>query len=218
MKLDKEIKYREVDGKYISMRFVGQKKPAPPLWVKDWVNVSPRYQYASLAEGIAEFYPPELRRVAVNYVKNWPEVAELGIDMVISGQPHRMLTWTGVAVMNEIAMRFGQISHFSCSWFNIRKGIPWINDLRGNRDFYKQIRNSLLDNKLLLIDGITDISELPEGRWFVNWLYQHRFDNQLPTITTIGPSVAESWDEVTDVLGRDLTGRIKGNAYDYIAG
>jgi hypothetical protein len=220
MSIEYPIKYEHIEGERVHPSMRGKVVPVPPRWVRLQRGGSSRYQFACLARDLEGWYPEHVREVLVDYIKNWSYVREVGTDLVIAGRvARRKQTWAAEAVINEMIMRYSTISDFSAEWLNVRKAIPWINDARKGRGEYTAIRNRTLNTKLLLVDGIMDVAEHPDGKWLINWIYEHRYDERLPTITTVGADLKtdDGRDHMIEVLGEELTDRILYNAGDYVA-
>lgn len=213
------IEYEVVAGEIISPAWKGKEVPVPPEWVRNYATVTERYKYACLAKELEDYYPTEVREKLVEYVKNWPEIRQLGQDMVIAGNvPHVRRVWTAAAVMNEIIMRFGPRMNLTTSWLSVRSGLSWLLDAKDRRaEEYVAFRNRALHAKLLLVDNPLLARRGTDGGWFIQALYEHRFEHRLPTISTL-PFI---WDEdgrakTKRILGSDITHYIESNGADYI--
>jgi DNA replication protein DnaC len=214
------IKYDYLPGERVHPSLKGRMVPVPPRWARDWRTGSARYQYATLSKELEHWFPEHVRSMCVDYVKNWPYNREMGIDLVITGNvAQTKQTWLAEAVVNELILRYAARSDFSANWFNVRKAIPWIIDARSGKGEYTPIRNRILNTRLLFVDGLMSMRDHPEGKWFLEWVYRHRYDEQLPTITTIQWTNVrrDGWDQVEQVFGTELMTRLHDNAQGNIA-
>lgn len=211
-------KYDYVDGAKIRLNLKGRQIPVPPEWVRLRSNVPKRGQHACLSKEIADLYPDQVRETMVKYVSEWPDVRKSGTDLIIAGRvPSRRLRWAASAVVNEIVMRYGAVSAITTEWFS-PGNLSWLLDARSSKaDEYGPIRNRILGRKLLFIENPLAIDNGSEGMWFLRALYQHRYDNQLPTITTLSTDVSEGWETVRRGLGPDITDILRDNNHGFIA-
>lgn len=210
--------YEYVDGAVIMPRLAGQKIPIPPEWVRLRSDMPQRAKFACLSKEIAHLYPAQVREVLVRYVREWPTIRQSGTDLIIAGRVStRKLRWAASAVVNEIVMRYGQVSALSTYWFS-PGNLTWLVDAReAGAEEYAPIRNRILNRKLLFVENPLAIGENGEGRWFLQALYEHRYNNQLPTITTLPVDLNWGWDDVRKVLGNDVTDILRENHEDFLA-
>lgn len=207
--------YEYVKGEVIRSNLVGRKIPVPPAWVRQRSCVPKRSSLACLSKEISDMYPGEVREVLVQYVRDWPLIRSAGSDLVVAGAvPMRRLQWAAGAVVNEVVMRYAPICPLTVDWFS-PGGLSWLLDARTSRsDAYAPIRNQLLNRKLLYVEDPLVIGKDSEGMWFLRALYQHRYDNQLPTITSLPYSVnVHGWSAVQDILGKAIADILKENHY-----
>jgi hypothetical protein len=200
------ITYEYVDGRSIALPWAGQMVPVPPKWVQDRTDVPQRMKLACLSAEIADIYPDAVRPRLVEYVREWPSIRDAGTDLLITGiVPNRRRLWAGAAVMNEITMRYSNWSAVSTAWLAIR-GIHWMMDARSkSTEAYQAFRNRVMNAKLLLVEDLFLLGPSSEHRWFLESLYQHRFDNKLSTITTLNTAVEKDWSKVRNLIGPTIT-------------
>lgn len=205
---DFPIEYEYVDGSVIASEYAGHQMPIPPTWVREWAKVPSKVQYACLANELEDFYRG-YREPLVNYVKGWVQHVQYGHGLLIAGPlPSRMRTWMAAAVVNEIVMRFGPRMGLACAWFSIPRGLPLVLDARARQsEEYLGMRNRFLNAKLLLVEGLDAVSRLDDGKWFIEMLYDHRYNFQLPTITTATGEV--EWRYWERKLGSALANAVK---------
>jgi hypothetical protein len=215
-----EIGYEYVDGGLILPPFAGRKMPRPPVWVRQRMKerVPDRARDACLSKEIADLYPAQVREVLVKYVVDWPLIRKSGADLLIAGPvTARRQRWAATAVMNEIVMRYGGNSAISVDWFGGGRH-RFLLDARDKKmDEYMPIRNRILKVKLLMIENPLSVERESEGHWFLRAIYQHRYDNRLPTITTLPADLSEGWGAVKKVLGPDITDILRENHFQYLA-
>lgn len=210
--------YEYVDGNAVKFGLGGRKVPIPPEWVRNRITLPPRGKNACLSKEIADLYPAPVRETLVKYVSQWPQVKKSGTDLIVAGSiPSRRLRWAAAAVMNEVVMRYGAISAISTEWFGVGR-LNFLQDARDKRaDEYAPIRNRIFKAKLLMVENPLGIDRNSAAFWFVKALYQHRYDNQLPTITTLSTDVREGWDGVRRALGPDIADTLRENNHGFIA-
>jgi hypothetical protein len=212
------IGYEYLPGERISMAWAGQMVPVPPKWVMDRTDVPDRMKYACLSEDLAGTYPAEVRPLLVEYVKSWPLVRSSGVDMLITGRvPNKRRSWAGSAVVNEIVMRYSNVMGISVAWFSMR-GLHWLMDARHKgSDAYNAMRNRILNSGLLLVEDLLALQPQSPNRWFMEALYQHRFDNMLPTITTLNTEIeGNDWSHVQRIVGPTMTEYLSTNYEQFL--
>ena len=217
---DHPRQYEYVDGAKVKRSLAGRQIPVPPDWVRHRAEVPDRAKLACLSKEIADLYPESVRTVLVKYVSEWPLVKQSGADLLVVGTvPSRRLRWAASAVVNEIVMRYGMDSVITTRWFS-PGNLSWLLDARtSHAPEYAPIRNAILNRKLLFVENPLAVDNNSDGMWFLRALYQHRYDNQLPTITTLTTDLAggNGWAEIRRGLGPDITDILRENNQGYIA-
>lgn len=213
------IEYDYVPGQRVALSWAGGDVPVPPKWVQDRADVPERMKLACLSSDLSEAYPTKVRDVLVDYVRNWTDIRESGTDLLITGRvPNHRRLWAGSAVLNEITMRYSNRMGVSTGWLAIR-GLHWLMDAQAKGgDSYTAMRNRVLNVKLLLIDDLFQLPPSSKHRWFLESLYQHRFDQKLPTITTLNTEiVGGDWSTVRKLIGPSITEILSTNHEHFFA-
>jgi hypothetical protein len=201
------IGYEYVPGERIALSWSGETIPVPPKWVQDRSDVPQRMKLACLSADLKDAFPKGVRAILVDYVKQWPQVKESGTDLVITGRvPNHRRLWAGSAVLNEVVMRYSNVMGVSVAWL-ANRGLHWMMDAKvKHMESYNSMRNRLLNSSLLLVEDLYLLPPSSDHWWFMNALYQHRFDNKLPTITTLNTRIENGdWSKLKSYVGPVIT-------------
>lgn len=188
--------YAVGDGGLFHPRHRGTELPIPPAWVVERANVPAVGTYATLATPVMRGFPADAVRVLRDYVREWDGiVAEYAAHLVIGGEEsHKQRLFAASAVVNEIVMRYSHTTSLQTAFFRpgSLRSLLDAKQNRGDSGNYHHLRNLFLNAHLLIVHEPEAMMATYEERQTVEWIYEHRQDRRLPTITSLALPVSES--------------------------
>lgn len=206
-----------MDGALVHPRWAGREVPVPPEWVRRWSDVPERSKLACLAAELEPALDPKVRSRLVEYVKVWPEMLRTGQSVVIAGHGSpRGREWCAAGLVNEIVRNYATTSAMSAAWTTPRQLQLILDGRQSNPEFFNQIKAKLCTAKLLMFANPMSIPERWEHRWFLEHVYDHRYNHRLPTVTTLGVDLTEGWKPARTVLGHFITDTLETTSHGWL--
>jgi hypothetical protein len=216
---DYPIVYEYRDGSEVHPEWAGQQVPVPPEWVRQRTGLTRGCELACLSPELKDRFSPEIRKGLVAYVRDYERVRRDGANLLVcgSGASFRLRQWAAAATLNEIVMRWSSRYDLSASWLSMRT-LRYALDAKLERaETYFQMRNRFFSSKLLLVEEPLRAPAGSEERRFLEYVYEHRYNAKLPTITTLSTDLVDAdFTIVKALLGPYITEVLEASHYGYI--
>jgi DNA replication protein DnaC len=198
--------------------------PAPPKWVREHLRLPRRYQYATLANAVADDFNPVILSVARDYVEGYcyGDVAYYGLGALLTGDSGQGKTWAAAAIVNEIVRTVGQ--RVTVEWLPVAWRLQELFDYQrfGRQEEYFDLRKRLFNCDILVVDDLMHASQYAPVKEFLMGLYDYRHQQRKPVITTanaIVPYVDDDfdWSALEEAFNAPFVRRIVGDCSGFIA-
>jgi DNA replication protein DnaC len=206
--------YEYTDGARVSEGLRGQQVPIPTQEIRERLRLPAKYALASLAPEVLDTYNPVYRATVTAYLSAWPSYRARGLGPLLVGGMRTGASYIAAALANEIVTRSmaKRYADLNVSWLSCFWVLRLIQDARdlSRQDTYPALRDAMYKHDLLVVDDLLAAEHVPGGVPFMHTVYARRYDQNLPTVTTLTVPDGKNWQrEVTRVYGHNFLDRLQ---------
>lgn len=189
----------------------GGRVVAPAPWVRDRVNLPPRYAEAILHPDVGDRYKPLLLQTAQDYVRAFQPYGE-SPWLTLVGQSGTGKTHTAAAVANEIVANYTHGIQFTVCWLPVSWALGRLFNHRtfGQKEEFYALENKIMRSNLLVVDDLSHAAQFPMAKEYLWGVYDYRYQHQLPIVTTANAAVtADDWATFDAIMDPTFTRRVR---------